>query len=378
MTDQRLSAVLFEIYAAGLDLRRWPQALQGVADLFGAKGSMIFWGPLSTGVRSFCSPALAEIMPIYLTDKWRIDLRNQRALERNLLEKLTPVVDADMVTLQEMEEHPYFKDFCTPAGFHWNIAMPMMIRPDFPVMINALRPKEAGPFGEAEKALMIEVARHVAQSVALSLRIMEAEAANVLGRQAFDRLACGVFVIDADRRVSFHNAAAAALAPLGVEARGGMLTLADREGQARLREALVHVLDCEPEQAVGSSFPVTCAGHPAGLTVHVIPALASPDVADPELRALFTARHALVYIIDPLTDRPVDPLLVEKTLGLTRAEARVAALVGRGIAPDAAAVQLGLSVETVRTVLKKVYGKLGIGRQGELVRIVTRLDQVRA
>jgi DNA-binding CsgD family transcriptional regulator len=60
-------------------------------------------------------------------------------------------------------------------------------------------------------------------------------------------------------------------------------------------------------------------------------------------------------------------------LGLTRGQARVAALIGQGQSPRAAAETLGLTEGTVRAVLKSVFAKLNISRQSELAILITRL-----
>ncbi len=56
------------------------------------------------------------------------------------------------------------------------------------------------------------------------------------------------------------------------------------------------------------------------------------------------------------------------------AQARVAELVGQGLAPSDVAETLGLGIATVRTHLKAINAVLGLARQGELVALVTRLS----
>ena len=70
---------------------------------------------------------------------------------------------------------------------------------------------------------------------------------------------------------------------------------------------------------------------------------------------------------------PADPTIVRDLLGLTLSEARVAALVGSGIAPQEAAGRLGITEGTARTALKRVFEKTGVSRQGELVALLTKM-----
>jgi DNA-binding CsgD family transcriptional regulator len=88
---------------------------------------------------------------------------------------------------------------------------------------------------------------------------------------------------------------------------------------------------------------------------------------------MFVETRALVLIVDPAGGEPPDPALVRDLLGLTLGEARVAALVGSGVTTRDAAARLGISEETVRTVLKRVFSKSGVSRQSELAALLSRL-----
>jgi DNA-binding CsgD family transcriptional regulator len=59
--------------------------------------------------------------------------------------------------------------------------------------------------------------------------------------------------------------------------------------------------------------------------------------------------------------------------GLTQAEARVAVAASSGSTVFESATQLGLSPNTVKTHLRKVFAKTGISRQTELVRLMTSI-----
>ena len=86
---------------------------------------------------------------------------------------------------------------------------------------------------------------------------------------------------------------------------------------------------------------------------------------------------ALVLVVDP-ADRPrVDPDLVAAVLGLTPTESRVAVAVATGQTVAGTADALGCAESTVKTHLKRVYRKLGIHKQTELVRMVLSLEALR-
>lgn len=80
-----------------------------------------------------------------------------------------------------------------------------------------------------------------------------------------------------------------------------------------------------------------------------------------------------MLVIEPESGEPADPAIVRDVLGLTLTEARVAALVGSGLPPRTAAEKLGITEETARTALKRVFSKVGVSRQSELTALLTRL-----
>ncbi|BBE73354.1 helix-turn-helix transcriptional regulator [Oharaeibacter diazotrophicus] len=90
------------------------------------------------------------------------------------------------------------------------------------------------------------------------------------------------------------------------------------------------------------------------------------------------ARAVLVMVEDLARPARADLSASLRLLGLTRSEARVAATVGAGLSPREAAEAIGCAEQSVRSVLKAVFAKLGIHKQAELNRIVTRLEAMTA
>ncbi len=82
---------------------------------------------------------------------------------------------------------------------------------------------------------------------------------------------------------------------------------------------------------------------------------------------------ALLLLNDPRERIDGSALGGLQLLGLTHAEARIAAAIGDGQSAGEAAAALGLSQHTVRSTLKLIYSKLTISKQTELARLVEQL-----
>jgi DNA-binding CsgD family transcriptional regulator len=61
---------------------------------------------------------------------------------------------------------------------------------------------------------------------------------------------------------------------------------------------------------------------------------------------------------------------LQRSLGLSAAEAELSALLAQGLSLEDAATRRGLSIHTVRSQLKVIFGKTGASSQAQLVRMV--------
>jgi len=82
---------------------------------------------------------------------------------------------------------------------------------------------------------------------------------------------------------------------------------------------------------------------------------------------------ALALIVDAKQPVPIDCSLLTESLGLTPSEAEVAALLAEGLTPRQAGATSGRGEGTVRWHLHRIFLKLGIDRQAQLVQLVRAL-----
>ena len=153
----------------------------------------------------------------------------------------------------------------------------------------------------------------------------------------------------------------------GLSDRDGVLGARNPDDQLRLERLVAAALP------VGGAIAVSglmLLGRSSGLppfVVHVKPAV----VPQPDYGARRTA--ALVLIVEPGSQHRIDPGLVARTLGLTPMESRVAAWLAEGRSVDEMAGAMGNTKHAIYWHLQRIYRKLSISRQAELVRLVLPL-----
>ena len=85
-----------------------------------------------------------------------------------------------------------------------------------------------------------------------------------------------------------------------------------------------------------------------------------------------------LFIVDPANRAGVPISWIMDAYGLTQAEAKVALAASSGLTMPEAATRLGLSPNTIKTHLRRVFVKTGTGRQTELARLMASIGLLRA
>ena len=189
----------------------------------------------------------------------------------------------------------------------------------------------------------------------------------------FETSGLGVVQLDAQRRSLDMNQTARRILEDGRISLdvSNRLFVHNRQDNADLQRILGHAMPPPGTHGVEGAATV---GRPEGLpslVMRVMPVGGS--VRDTQSQSA----AAVVFIVDPLRDAGIDPTLVRKALGLTRAETKVTALLANGKSVRAITKSLNCEESTVRWHIKRILGKLGLTRQAELVHWVRSLGVFR-
>ena len=366
--DDLMHRAVTSIYDAATDPDRWPRALEAIAAVTGDVGTVLMWRREDGGFGTIVSPALEEAQAAYTTGWWEQDIRAFRGVDLAYAFPDDGVTDCDVVTDDEVLSHPIYTDFLFPHGLGWFAAANVAPDPRIYVVISVQRRHDRPRFTRDEVRLVSRLGRHVEQSLRLSMRLIEAEATRDGLSAALAAMSVGLFGLDSVGRITTANDAGRALIGHGLMIEDHRLVPRDRaaasEFDTTLEAALGDLATTGPKTLIVGN---RSAGEP--LVLHFLPVSGGDPIAD----AFLGTTRVLVLVSRLGRNEPIDPTILRDLMGLTLAEARVAALVGNGLAPRAVAGRLGITEETTRTVLKRVFSKAGVSRQSELVALLAHL-----
>lgn len=188
------------------------------------------------------------------------------------------------------------------------------------------------------------------------------------GLETLDKLSTGVLLVDRESHVVFANRQARAMLNTanGLSMKDGVVIATTAEHTVALHETVIatnQTRETEKQSMSGSLFlPRTSPKCP--LSVVVTPL--EEQAVDLDRGSAIAA----IFITDPERElRPPEEILIQ-LYGLTKSEASLALKVIQGLGLQHAADDLGVSINTARTHLKRIFHKTGTSRQAELVKLL--------
>jgi DNA-binding CsgD family transcriptional regulator len=362
-----------QIYSTVADPRRWSEVIVRICDYLGAVGGLLnYIGP--QGSLSVPGRLSAEYVRIYeqhyVWNAWSLAMKeapNGKAVIINSL----------------IEPATLFK-----SGFYADVLTPLGLENGLATRHDALsRAGGIGGFNFCLSARGSESAEHGLRRLQrLTPHLGRAlDATMEVGRIAggprtlaavLNVMPSPALLLGCKGRIVHANPAAEQLLSHGdglAFDRDGRLQLAavlPTESGA-LSQALALALNVAAGAGVQLAKPVRITRPSGAGSLLVVPVPLPPPAF--ELWTLSDVARVMVLIIDPSSQAGSAGSILQKTFGLTPAEARVAVLVGGGSSGPQTAQALGVSPATVKTHLARCFSKMGIGSQVELARMLAAL-----
>lgn len=375
VSERRLRNAVSSIYSIATDPSALPQVLDGLADLLGGKGLLM--GPLSrttvpdTSLVSYASAVFHEAIPDYLDNYLAINPR-KNWLTANGSSDIV-FTDHDIMDERAIRRHGFYNDFLLRHGNLYSLdrlktlSSGQMLWTSVQYSHRAASPE---PWCRDVFTLLTEHL-HQALDIYGRMRALQPGEAALL-----DQFGCPALILTTKGRVLRKNAAVEAWNDPRLSLRGGRMSAPNPADAVRLDRLLADV----GQRAMGRSAPDLTAlvgdGSRPPLLVRASPFRNAEirqgiDAFVEDLPAILVLFHETRRNggVEAATSRAL------RSLGLTPAEVRVAATVASGRSPEETAEDLGIALSTARHHIKRVYEKLNIRRQSELVRIVNDISR---
>jgi DNA-binding CsgD family transcriptional regulator/PAS domain-containing protein len=360
------------IYDAATERELWRSVLTEIADLTGSQGGVLFGQSVGASQVYFeyngrlseeCNRVYQER---HMQNPWSMGMETQPVGRIVLSDEIIP--------LSSLRSTLFFDEVLRPQNVAHNVMIALAAKDDFRAAFNLCRSARQGDLDRDGRRLLGRLVPHLQRSFLLGFRLDAYRALQHAEYHVLDRLSVGVILLDRHARIVYVNASARAL-----EAHDGPL---------RLRGATVAAHSPMHSQRLGELIRMALRGAPAA-------SMSVPRPSDGQLLTILVssvrgrdvARFAdlsmpdaavLLFIIDPANRAGIPLQWIMDAYALTPAEAKVALAASSGLTIPEVALQLGLSPNTIKTHLRKVFAKTGSSRQAELARLIASIGLLKA
>jgi DNA-binding CsgD family transcriptional regulator/PAS domain-containing protein len=360
------------IYDAATDEALWTPALTRIAEMTSSVGGFLFGTRNGARLVTFTfNVGVSEESHRVYRERHFLNVWSAY-MNQSPVGKL--VRSDEIAPLTNLQRTAFFDEVLRHQGIGHSAMARLATSGDFQVGFNFCRGEGQGPFEADAMRLFSDLLPHLRRALLLGFRIDGYKALQDAAFSVLDRLSAGILILDRATRVVFANAAARDMTlkdgPLRLR-NTGVTTTSIHHGQeleqlirAALRGMPLATMSI-PHAQDGRLFTVLVSS----IRSRDLDRFTNHGVRDPAV---------LVVVTDPLRPLDTPPEWIMDAHGLTRAEANVALIAASGASIAEIAHKLGVSPNTVKTHLRRVFTKAGSRRQAELARLISSLAVVRA
>jgi DNA-binding CsgD family transcriptional regulator/PAS domain-containing protein len=357
------------VYEAAVEPQLWVRVLERFADLAGGAKA---WMPTLSLSDGGGDGLLARIEPERQTSYFEYYAQvNPFFIEDqvgpNANWPLRVVTDEDLFRKEDFVRTEYYNDFLRPQDIHSCAIVRLARHNNLETTLNLSRPFGRGQFTKEDISVAGLLQPHVVRALkinqSLGLRTqVTAHLADVL-----DQSPHGLFLLDATGAIQHANREAERLlaAADGLCSVGGQLSAALRGAASTLEQLIRRAASPDLTLRSGGSMSITTPLRDAPISVTVAP-------LRPERFGATPAGWVLVCATDLAREVKAPDELLRQLFGLTAAEARVALALFEGASPRDAAAMLGVSFNTVRNQMTRIFEKTLTHKQSDLMRLIMR------
>lgn len=273
---------------------------------------------------------------------------------------------SDFTDAEVFHQSVFYRQFCQPVGYKFALCLCIETPWGGRAWLHAVRDEAAENFDVKDLLRCEFLTPHLQRALRLFYKARQLENERKMFASAIDELQIGTVLLDCDGCILSSNQHAQLIirnnSVLSMNQR--RLYLKSPSLQARFQSAFASMLTAG-HSSISEAFAVPRTGiPPLGMLLKIFPGFFS-TAAEP--------RPAMIlYLTDPAIHQPPAGQLLQSLFGLTGSEARLTALLADGLTLTEAAGAMCISQGSARVYSKRVFAKMGVNRQADLVRTVLK------
>jgi DNA-binding CsgD family transcriptional regulator len=368
--------VVEAIYRAAAQPELWSAALELIVDYVGGiAGNLVYQAP--AGEQSFLIPGRMreDLNALYL----RHYARNPYAAA---YEKLAPnrvAVGNRLVDVEAIRKSAFYADICRPQRIENQIFVShaRLQREGGIGGIALFLTNEQSEYEQRAAERLARLTEHVTRAIDLTLLTSQQASSSGLFDKLIATMPGAALLLDGQGAIIQINTAAEELLRKGdglhVRRTDGLsLAAHSTDDSMRLSHDVKRALAVArgEEQRLNGALQIS---RPSGLLPFQVVITPLPPASFSLWEAVNGGARVMVQMVDQHASPDAQAERLRSMVGLTAAEARVAALIAGGLSNMGVARALGVSTNTVKTHLVRCYDKTGVRSQAGLARLLTMI-----
>ena len=359
--------ILDDIYASALT-DDWTRPVEGLAEAFRAHAGVLFAQDIETHevpmveFTRIAPEAMASYADQYAaTNPW-IDA--QRDMPSG-----TAVTGEQLVDDEYFLSSAFYNEWLAPQGLRHALGSVVLRDHQTLAKMTLVRPDYCGPYDVDDLEVFRGFVQHLKRALELRERLAEVRWREGVQMELLEQLSVGVALLSANGAVMFANRRLRELVAArdGLEINGNCLTPTTSAARHRFERCIGSALKTGAGNGSqdGDTVAIPRPSMRRALTASIIPLPITAGTWFDERRPPATA----VFVSDPEAPAVPAPEELVNLYGLTFAESHLTVRVASGYSLYEAASQLGITSETARTVIKRVFCKTDTRSQAQLVQL---------
>lgn len=364
-TGPKIVEIIGRIYEAAEDPVAWSGVLRMLGESFGSTVNVFTMNDKR-------SPLSQVAVSDGGDPKWEQEYNDYYYSTNIVFKRMAPILTTgrvlcsdDVLSDSELLSSEYYEDFLRRGDVFHLLGSVIMATSNSNAVLTLARSRKLGPWSSGDKDAIAFLTPHLQRAVRLSGKFARVQQER---DDLLNRLSMGIVVLDEAGMIEFSNRAAEAVFKTkdGLFCRANRILAVDVRQAARLDAMISNatLTACGKSTAGGGSLSITRSSNVRPLSVFVSPMMPAAS------SSLSVSPRVAVFITDHVAGRQSNCERLTALFDLTPAESRMASRLLQGDTVSEAAAALGITDQTARVHLKRIFCKTYTCRQSELMMLL--------